>query len=345
MKQPGNQEDLRHHLLCLDRASGKILWNKVSKALLPEQPYRGWVATHGYSSATPVTDGKAVYAFFGRSGVRAYRLDGEPLWHASVGEKTHGWGSGASPILHGGLLVVNASCESNALVALNKADGKEVWRVNGINSSWSTPAVATLADGKQELGVPVRGRTLGIDPATGVQLWQCKSMKDGSCPSVLACDGVFYVTGERPGRTLAIRAGGRGDVTDSHLLWDVPGSPTVSTPLIHKGLMYWVNDQGVAVCRKVGTGEVVYENRLTFTGRADRPTFANDKVLASLVLADGRLYCLGLKGGTRVLALGPAFKLLAANELADPSLFNATPVPGKGQLLVRSDKFLYCIGK
>ena len=122
--------------------------------MLPEQNYQtGHIDLHGYASATPVTDGESLFVFFGVSGVRAYDLDGKPLWHTTVGSNVNrfGWGSGASPILFGDLVIVNASIESESLVALDKKTGKEVWKATGIHESWSTPLVVDVPDGEREL--------------------------------------------------------------------------------------------------------------------------------------------------------------------------------------------------
>lgn len=335
---PGNLEDLQYHLVCLNRADGAILWDETLKPRLPENEYRGFVALHGFASATPTSDGQAVYAFFGRTGVVAYSLAGEQLWQADVGARMHQWGSAASPILFENLLIVNASIESGDLVALDKATGREVWRVPGIDRSWGTPLVVALPGGGQELVVSMEGKVLGLDPATGRSLWECAGVTDYVCPSVLAHNGVVYVTAGRKGLTLAIRAGGRGDVTATHLLWKLGKSPKVATPVYYDGHLYWINHQGIVVCVQADTGEVVFEERLKVAGRGD-------KVYASLVVADGKLVGVTRQDGAIVLAASPRFEELSRNQLGDPSVFNATPALSNGQLLLRSDRFLYCIGK
>jgi outer membrane protein assembly factor BamB len=330
----GTSEDLMRHVLCLDAAGGKILWQKSVKAELPEAGYGSFVLEHGYASGTPATDGKAIYVFFGRSGAYAFSLAGEQLWHADVGTKTHNWGSGTSPLLAGDLVVINASVESGSLVALDKASGKEAWRVRGIVQSWSTPALLTPADGKPELVVSLQGKVLGLDPVTGQQLWTCAGVPDYVCPAVLTHGDVAYVTGARKAVIMAIRGGGRGDVTKSHKLWEVPGGSKVPTPLWDDGNLYWVADTGIAWCVSAKTGELVYQKRLGL-----------GKVYASLLLADGKLYAVSRTKGAVVYAAGPAFKELAHNDLGDASLFNASPVPCQGRFLLRSDRFLYCIGE
>lgn len=334
--EPGDQEDLTHHVLCFNRADGKIIWEKTSKALLPEQEYnKGHIDLHGYASATPVTDGESLFVFFGRSGVRAHDLDGKLLWHVVVGSNLNGWGSAASPILFGDLVIVNASIESESLVALNKKTGKEVWKATGIHESWSTPLVVDVPDGGRELVLAMHSKVVGFDPATGKRLWECEGFPDYVVPMTVADKGVVYITGGRSSSTLAVRAGGRGDVTETHRLWTLNKGCKVPSPLIHDGLLYWVSNLDTAACINAHTGEVIYHQRLP-----ERGAF-----YGSAVMAEGRLYAVSKMRGTVVLAAGPQFKQLARNDLGDESIFNATPVISNGQLLLRSDRFLYCIGK
>ena len=136
IEDPGKMESLQRHVVCVDRKTGEILWKKTLKANMPESEYKGGNNTrHGYASSTPTTDGERLYVFFGASGVYCFDLDGNSLWTTSVGAGTHGWGSGTSPLLYKDLLIVNASVESQSLIALNKNTGKEVWRAPDISSS------------------------------------------------------------------------------------------------------------------------------------------------------------------------------------------------------------------
>jgi hypothetical protein len=348
--EPGDMAELARHVVCLDRKTGKTLWKKEFKSEGRESRYQGRLQLHGYASSTPTTDGEFLYVFFGRSGVYCLKIaDGTQVWHTSVGERTAGWGSSNSPILYQDLLIVNASIESNSLVALDKKSGKEVWKIEGIRSSWSTPTLVKLPDGKQELvlsapGGRRRGRggksgIIGFDPATGKELWTCEGIPDGYiCPSVVAHNGVVYAIGGRKNTAVAVRAGGRGDVTESHRLWTVGKGSNVASPAYHDGRIYWVHEaRGTAYCLDAKKGDTIYETRLS-----PRPGL----VYSSVTIADGKIYCVSQHKGTYVLAAGPKFELLAHNQFADDdSLTNACPVVSNGQLLLRSGKYLYCIGK
>ena len=334
---PGRREDLRVHLTSLNLSDGSVAWAREIQPAIPEQDYRGFLAIHGYASGTPATDGERVYVAAGRSGVLAFTMAGRPVWRTSIGSGRHEWGSATSVVLHGDLVIVNASVESGAIIALNKADGKEAWRREAIRQSWSTPLVAAAVGGREELVVSTQGKALGIDPNTGAQLWECESVDDFVCPSVIAHGGVAYITGGSKPFCMAVRLGGRGDVTESHRLWKIEKTPKVATPLYQAGRLHWIDHRGNAVCIDAANGALVYEQNLHVDGRGD-------KVYASLVRAGDKLYGVTRQGETIVLAPGPKLLELARNSLDDPSAFHATPAVCNGRLLIRSDRFLYCIG-
>jgi outer membrane protein assembly factor BamB len=334
----GDQDDLMRHVVCVDRNTGRIAWTKSFEPELPESRYEGNGARHGYSSSTIASDGERLYVFFGRSGVYCLDLAGNELWHASVGERTNGWGSSNSPVLFENLVIINASVESNALVALDKQSGEEVWRAGGIRSCWSTPILVEVPGGQTELVVSAKGLIAGYDPRTGEELWRADGIDDYICPSPVSHEGIVYAMAGRSNATVAVRAGGRGDVTDSHVLWRTNKGSKVPSPVYHEGHLYWVHDgRGVAYCLDAATGDVVYEQRLD-----PRPGV----VYSSIVLADGKLYAVSQHDGTFVIAAKPEFELLAHNTFeGDDSRANASPVPSRGQLLLRNDAYLYCIGK
>lgn len=327
----GSLEELALHLVCVDGKNGNIIWDKK---INPAQPESRAVRDHGYAAQTPATDGKYLYVFFGRSGVFKFDLNGKQIWQTSVGTKTHGWGSGTSPVLYKNLVIVNASVESGSLVALDKESGKEVWRAGGMNSSWNTPHLVETPDGKQELAVTVKKWVLGFDPATGEELWRCEAIPDYICPSIVSHKGVVYATGARQSKMAAIRSGGRGDVTNTHKLWQVDVGANVSSPVVHDGHLYWTSDRkNTAYCLSLDDGSIKYSESV------------RGQPYASTLLADGRLYVVTRYGGTLVLAAKPQFRKLAHNKLSDKSVFNASPIVCNGNLILRSNKNLYCIGK
>ena len=184
----------------------------------------------------------------------------------------------------------------------------------------------------------MKNKILALDPSSGKQLWECDGVRDYTCPAVIANEGILYITGGRRGpQFFAIRSGGEGDVTDTHTLWETAATPKVSTPVLYKGYLHWIDQNGIAYCADSETGEILYKERLDLQG-------PDDKVYASLVAADGKLFGVSRADGAVVLAAGPEFKVLARNHL-DSSVFNATPTISNGQLLLRSDRFLYCVGK
>lgn len=343
---PGEMSELKRHVLCLDRASGKVLWDKAFKSAGRESSYRGRLTDHGYATSTPTTDGKHLYVFMGRSGVYCLDLKGNKVWHKSVGDGTAGWGSSNSPVLYKNLVIINASIESRTVYALDKTTGKEVWKLEGIRKCWSTPLVVKL-DEHDELvlstpggrGRGSAGKILGLNPETGKQLWSCEGIPDGYvCPTPIVHDGIIYVIGGRSNTAIAIRAGGKGDVTKTHRLWMTKHGSNVSSPVYHDGHIYWMHEKrGTAYCLDAKTGKVVYRERLS-----PRP----GTVYSSVTVADGKIYCLTKHNGTFVIAAKPEFKLLAHNTFkGDESRANACAVVSNGQLLLRSDKYLYCVGK
>ena len=327
-KNPGQMEDLLLHVVCLSD-DGNVVWDQRVQPKLPESER---VRDHGYAGPTPTTDGERLFVFFGRSGVFKFDLEGKQCWQADVGEDTHSWGCGTSPVLFGDLVIVNASVESGSLVAINKDSGDEVWRAGGMNRSWNTPHLVDPGDGRLELVVSVKNQILAFDPATGEPIWNCEGIPDYVCPSVVSHKGVVYVIGGRSSKAIAIRAGGRGDVTQSHRLWETKAGANVTSPVVHDGHLYWVSDRNkIAYCVKLQDGEIVYAERFP------------EQPYASALVGDGKLYIVTRYGGTYVLAARPEFQELAHNQLDDRSTFNASPIVANGHLFLRSDRYLYCI--
>ncbi len=329
----GEQDRLRLLVHCLDRATGEIRWTKNVAPKLPEQPTIR--DEHGYASSTPAIDSDRLYVFFGKSGVHAFTHGGDPLWTADVGSKLNDWGSATSPVLVGNLVVINASVESESLVALDRKTGKEAWRTTGIRESWNTPIVQTI-DGKTEIVLSMFRKVLGIDPDKGAIRWSCDTGIDWyMVPGMVAKDGVVYCIGGRSGGALAVRGGGTGDVTADRRLWSGKKGSNVSSLLLHDGHLYWMNDKNeTAYCADAKSGEIVYEERIPRIG----------EVYASPVLADGKIYYLSRHGRVAVVAAKPKFELLALNDFGDRSAFNSSPAIAGDRVYIRSNRFLYCLG-
>lgn len=354
------QKKLRLLLLCLDRTKGEVLWKKEIEPKLPEINFGGMNALHGYASSTPVTDGKRVYVFFGKTGVLAFDLEGKQLWHKDVGSRTDQWGSATSLALTKKAVIVNAAIESDSLVALDKESGKELWRKKGMGKTWSSPVVVALKDGKQEVVVSVLGKIRAFDPDTGDELWYSEGIGDKSgggkgggkggfgggfggfgggytCSTPAVQGDVVYAMGSSPGiqaTTVAVRAGGKGDVSKTHVLWRVNSAASICSPVVNDGLVYWVD--GTVTCLGADKGNKVYRERL-YDGRQE---------YTSAVLADNKIFALTRFDGLYVLAAGEKFKQLAHHTFeGDKSIFNSTPAISGGRIYVRSNEYLYCVGK
>lgn len=327
-------EELELSLVCLDKDNGKILWQKQVQPKLPEQIRIR--EDHGYASNTPVADSSTVYVFFGKTGVLAFDHEGTLKWQSEVGSGLSGWGSGASLILHENLLIVNASVESESLVGLNKETGQQVWRTSGIKEAWNTPILVSLPNGTKELVTSMPRKMLGLDPDTGQELWHCDhDIRWYIAPSMVHQDGIVWCLGGRSGTaSVVVKAGGRGNVTETHKLWSTNKGSNVTSPVIHEGHLYWMHENiGMAYCADAKTGKLIYEERINRAGQ----------IYGSCLLADGRLHYLSRRGVTYVLPAEPRFEVLSINRLDDGSQFNSSPVALGNRLYLRSNKFLYSI--
>ncbi len=335
---PGKESDLKRHLLCINPTDGAILWGKTIPTTSKKNPFTTWaVSLHGFASSTPAVDKTGIYVFFGATGVLAFDHEGSELWRTNVGSDTHSFGAGNSPVLYGDLVIINASVESGNLIALKKSDGSEVWRQSGITKSWNTPVIYKALNGKSELAITIQGKILAFNPDKGTPLWNCDGIDDYICPSIVVQDGILYAIGGRRSKTVAIRSGGSGDVTESHRVWELVKGSNVSSPVYHDGHLYWASEKrGIVYCANAKTGELRYEQRLD-----PSPGL----IYASPLLANGRLYYVSREKGIFVVAAKPEFELLVHTQLNDDeSLFNASPVPlPGGSVLLRSDKYLYRI--
>lgn len=362
-ENPGDQKNLKRHLMCLDEATGKEIWNTPIEADSPEARFQGQMTQHGYATNTPTTDGKRIYAYLGTAGAYAFDLDGKQLWNTKLGTGTDGWGSGASPIVFEDLLIVPATIEAQQIVALKAENGDIVWKAPIPRRSWSTPALVTVGD-RKELVASSQGKIVGLDPRSGAELWTCSGIDDYVCPSVVPGDGVAYSTGARQNQMIAIKCGGTGDVTSTHVLWKQNIGANVTTPVLFNGHLFGVKENGAAYCVNAADGKIVYQGQRLTGGGGGPPQppapqpgqpggrrrfgggrgFGGGNSYASVIAADGKLYAVTSTGVTHVLAAEPEFKSLARNTIeGDTTDFDATPAVSNGKLLMRSNKALYCI--
>ena len=337
---------LMRHLICVRRSDGGVEWRRDLKAELPEDAYEGFLTEHGYASSTPVTDaGGVIFSFLGKSGVVAFDLEGKKLWQTAVGKESSNrrWGSAASLVLHGDNVIVNAAEESQSIRALDRKTGRQAWKAEAatLELAYGTPGLVTLDDGTQDLVIAVPGEVWGLDPATGKMRWHAEMGLTGNVSPSVVIDGttVYVFGGFRSSGSLAIRAGGRGDVTKSHVLWTSRNSSYVATPLLHDGHLYWIDDRGQAFCMAARTGELVYRERVAGMAEGGRPVYA------SPVLSDGRMYVVSRWSGTFVLPAAPRYEILAQNRFeSDDSDFSGTPAISDGDMFLRSGTCLYCVG-
>lgn len=343
----GSLEKLQRHLVCLERETGKILWDQTVAAELPEDRYTGYLTEHGYASSTPVTDGQRVYVFFGKTGVLAFDFTGKQLWKVNVGKQSSNrrWGSGASLLLYKNLVIVNAAEESRSIRALDTLTGKEVWKAESesLELCFSTPLLVDCGSGRTDLVVAVPGELWALNPDTGKLRWFAQTNIRGNVsPSVVTGDGVIFVTGGYPDvGTAAVRGGGKGDVTKTHVLWSSEVASYVPSPVVLGGYLYFVSDKGVAICMETKTGIPVFKEPLpgiTSAARGSKPVYA------STILANGHLYAVTRKKGTFVLKAARYFAVVAQNNFTgDDSEFNATPAISGNQIFLRSNRYLYCV--
>jgi outer membrane protein assembly factor BamB len=338
-------DQLKRHLLCIERETGKIFWTHAEPALQPEDPYQGMgVPEHGYATNTPVTDGNRVFAFLGKSGVLAFDMEGNKLWQTSVGTESgnRGWGTASSLILYEDLVIVNASEESQAIYGLNAATGDQVWKAVGsaLELAYGTPILAKVDDQRTDLVIAVPGEVWGMNPRTGKLTWYAETTLTGNLSPSLILDGdvVIAFGGYRSSGSVAIRVGGMGDVTKTHTVWTSRSSSYVPTPVLVDGNLYWIDDRGTSYVSSAKDGSQISRSRVPNITSRDRPVYASG------VAIGGRLFFQTRFDGLLVLEPGPVLKVVAQNRFAsDTSMCNATPAVDRGELYLRSDSRLYCV--
>jgi outer membrane protein assembly factor BamB len=348
-KRAGNIKDLTRHLICFDRSTGDIVWKKPvdNKGVKNEDPYKSFITYHGYATNTPITDGKSIFAFFGKAGVVAFDLEGNERWRRTF-EGTPNkerWGSASSPIFYGDQLIVNAIDECGKILSINKSDGKIKWEFDaGSRMAYSTPNLVKTKDGTTELVVAVPEKVYGIDPDTGKQKWHANTTLINEVNASIMVEGdiAFIYGGYQGVGSLAVRAGGKGDVSKSHVLWSSRDTSYVSTPVVKEKHIYWIDKLGIAYCVNAETGARIYRQRVPGVSAG-----TGVKFFASNLLVGDRIVSVSRTSGTFIWSANPnKFELVSQNVIeGDDSPFNGTPAISDNQLFLRSNKFLYCISK
>ncbi len=344
-EEVGSARDLGRQLLCLDRSDGRILWKKSIELANPEDPYRGYLMEHGYASSTPVTDGRNVYVFTGKSGLHAFTVEGKRLWTKGVGKKSSNrrWGSAASPVLYRDLVIINAADEARQLIAFDKKSGEEKWRYGSgeLELAFATPQFLVAEDGSDEMVLSIPHELFALDPATGQRKWLARTEVPGNVsPSVVITEDMICAFGGYPRKmSIGLKRGGSGDVTDN-LRWDSKVTTYVPTPLAYGDHLYWVNDSAEAICMEIASGKVVSKKTVEGLARSRRFSF-----YASMVRAGDRLYAVSRHNGTFVFEANQEMKQIAQNSFEDRSDFSGTPALAKDAIYLRSGKFIYCIGE
>jgi len=323
-------------LLCLDRASGKILWQQT----VVQGPLEKIHNENSYASGTPATDGERVFVTF-RVGdeivVAAHQLaSGKQLWLVRPGTHTGEWGFSNEPVLFKDKVIVDGDGKGDSfLIALRRADGKTLWRINRVNKgiSYSAPMIREMAGRTQLIQCGDRC-VASFDPETGKQLWTVDgpSQEFVATPVYSEKAGLVFVSSSWPRQILlAIRPDGSGDVTGTHVVWsDNRGAPYVPSLIVAGDFLLSVNNAGVAFCYEAATGKVLWQEKL---GRHH----------ASPVLVNGLVFFINDNGQVNVIKPGTQFERVAQYELGEQCY--ASPAISDGQVFLRGFKHLFCLGR
>lgn len=337
----------RWKVLCLDGATGRVLWERTAHEGVPKVK-RHTKATH--ANSTMAADGKRVVACFGSEGLYAYDPDGKLLWKKDLGVLDSGWfaspaaqwGFASSPVLHEDMILLQCDVQKNSFIAAFHAeDGREIWRTPRDEvPTWGTPTVhgtQVIVNGFKHIG--------GYDLKTGREIWRMKGGGDIPVPTpVVAHDLVFIASAHGAMAPLyAVRTGATGDITlegnatsNAGVAWSEPRNGAyMQTPLVWGDLLYSCRDTGVLTCYEARTGRRIYQERLGSGGRMG--------FTASPVAADGKIYFTRERGEVDVVKAGPQFKLLATNPLGENCL--ATPAVSGGVLLFRTQGHLVAVSE
>jgi len=328
-------------LLCFDRDDGQLGWAKTVRYGKPEKTHK----TNPQASPSPVTDGERVVVWYGSAGMYCYDLEGNEQWRKDLGEFEHIWGYASSPVIYKNLVILNAGPGLRTfLVALNKTSGEEVWRrtlqdatskkIDEFRGSWSTPAPFEQ-NGRTLMALSMPERVVAFEPETGDTVWTCEGLSKLSYTSPLVGEGVVVAMSGYHGPAMAVKTGGRGDVTHTHRLWlhEKKNPQRVGSGVIVDGHIYILNEPGIAWCLELETGERKWQERLDGT-----------RAWSSMSAVDGRLYAMNQDGTTFVLEANPEECVVLAENRLD-ELTRGSHAFSDGQVFIRTYEHLWCIGK
>ena len=331
-----HNQGLRLSMLAFSRKDGAKLWETDIQQNGVEYPHQ----KNGYASATAATDGELVYASFGRHGLVAFDFNGKIVWHRKFGIIDNYHGPAGSPVLYKDRVFIyqdaNPAPGQRAFVgAFDKKTGKTMWETPRSETvGWGTAVVINTGE-RDELVVSSQRRVAAYDPDSGKELWTVRGMTFEVIPTPVVGHGLVFASSGRAGPTMAIKPGGSGDVTATHVAWSSPkGSPFVPSGIVVGDLLYLINDmQSILTVHEAATGTLVYQNRL---GVAQREGFS-----ASPVHVNGKIFFTNDDGQTFVVEAGRSFKLLHVNELGARTL--ASPALVDGTWYWRTDEALVAI--
>ncbi len=322
-------------LIALDRRTGQTVWSVDVLVSELEGKHR----LNSWASSTPVTDGERIYVSFldvDRMFVAAYDLQGKHLWTARPGDFSSKHGYCSSPVLFEDLVIINGDHDGDAyLVALDRKSGEVRWKTDRENKtrSYCTPLIRQI-DGQWQMMLSGSKCVASYDPRTGARLWIIDGPTEQFVASLVMNEGLVFVTGGFPDHhILTVDPTGRGNVTDSHIVWRHRKSGLVSyvpSPIAVGDYFFCISDQGIGGCYDAKTGKILWQERM---GR---------RFSASLVAADGLIYCLDDDGTTKVIKAGPKYEVVAENKLGEFAY--ASLAISHGHLFLRTDNHLYCIG-
>jgi len=350
----GKKEDLKRHIVCIEQDSGTELWKKTVPTAPKEDDFSGaGVPAHGYASHTPVSDGQSLFVFFGKSGVIAYDLDGQELWKKDVGSGSDSrrWGSAASPIVYEDLLIVPALAESRAVIALDKKTGEQKWsfKSGSLDKTWATPIIVPAEEGRSDIVIGVPNELWAINPESGKLRWAASGVGgDGFFTSAIADGEMIYasVGGRSGGGSIAVKSGGRKDVTKSHVSWNGKTMASFATPVFHDGLLFMIGRSNRLAVVDAADGKELSEVRFESTKESKPAGGSAGRSYSSPIVAGGKLYYTTGNGETFVMTADEDCQQIAANKLTDDAeTFSGTPAISNGQIFIRSNRHLYCIGQ